>query len=73
MNDLRQMDICSVPGSTLDLSIPGICEGYLMKKRKYPLNGWHKVSTLKNSLLCFCSFLIFVKDTSKLCTKGKLF
>lgn len=24
-------------------SIPGICEGYLMKKRKYPLQGWHKV------------------------------
>ncbi|XP_055076480.1 oxysterol-binding protein-related protein 7 [Misgurnus anguillicaudatus] len=22
--------------------IPGICEGYLMKKRKYPLQGWHK-------------------------------
>lgn len=24
-------------------SIPGICEGFLMKKRKYPLQGWHKV------------------------------
>ncbi|KAK2836134.1 hypothetical protein Q7C36_014003 [Tachysurus vachellii] len=23
-------------------SIPGICEGLLMKKRKYPLQGWHK-------------------------------
>ncbi|XP_027013318.2 oxysterol-binding protein-related protein 6-like [Tachysurus fulvidraco] len=23
-------------------SIPGICEGHLMKKRKYPLQGWHK-------------------------------
>ncbi|XP_053468845.1 oxysterol-binding protein-related protein 6-like isoform X3 [Ictalurus furcatus] len=23
-------------------SIPGICEGFLMKKRKYPLQGWHK-------------------------------
>uniref|UniRef100_M4ASR9 Oxysterol-binding protein n=1 Tax=Xiphophorus maculatus TaxID=8083 RepID=M4ASR9_XIPMA len=32
----------SVPGSSLDLSIPGICEGYLMKRRKYPLKGWHK-------------------------------
>ncbi|KAM4535181.1 oxysterol-binding protein-related protein 6-like [Fundulus diaphanus] len=31
-----------VPGSSLDLSIPGICEGYLMKRRKYPLKGWHK-------------------------------
>nr|AIM47940.1 OSBPL6 [Pantodon buchholzi] len=25
------------------LSIPGICEGYLMKKKKWPLNGWHKI------------------------------
>uniref|UniRef100_A0AAR2L5S8 Oxysterol-binding protein n=1 Tax=Pygocentrus nattereri TaxID=42514 RepID=A0AAR2L5S8_PYGNA len=23
-------------------SIPGVCEGFLMKKRKYPLQGWHK-------------------------------
>lgn len=46
MNDLGQMDMSSVPGSTLDLSIPGICEGYLMKRRKYPLKGWHKVSAL---------------------------
>uniref|UniRef100_UPI003AB0F1F9 oxysterol-binding protein-related protein 7-like isoform X1 n=1 Tax=Centroberyx gerrardi TaxID=166262 RepID=UPI003AB0F1F9 len=42
MDDLQQMDLCSVPGSSLDLSIPGICEGYLMKRRKYPLKGWHK-------------------------------
>ncbi|XP_042360616.1 oxysterol-binding protein-related protein 7-like isoform X2 [Plectropomus leopardus] len=42
MDDLQQLDMYSVPGSTLDLSIPGICEGYLMKKRKYPLKGWHK-------------------------------
>uniref|UniRef100_A0A3Q2DZK8 Oxysterol-binding protein-related protein 6-like n=1 Tax=Cyprinodon variegatus TaxID=28743 RepID=A0A3Q2DZK8_CYPVA len=32
----------SAPGSSMDLSIPGICEGYLMKRRKYPLKGWHK-------------------------------
>lgn len=44
MDDLQQMDHCSVPGSSLDLSMPGICEGYLMKRRKYPLKGWHKVS-----------------------------
>ncbi|KAI5607257.1 oxysterol-binding protein-related protein 7, partial [Silurus asotus] len=23
-------------------SVPGLCEGFLMKKRKYPLQGWHK-------------------------------
>ncbi|XP_031733813.1 oxysterol-binding protein-related protein 7-like isoform X2 [Anarrhichthys ocellatus] len=42
MDDLQQRDMYSVPGSSVDLSIPGICEGYLMKKRKYPLKGWHK-------------------------------
>uniref|UniRef100_A0A8C2YZ51 Oxysterol-binding protein n=1 Tax=Cyclopterus lumpus TaxID=8103 RepID=A0A8C2YZ51_CYCLU len=42
MDDLQQRDMYPVPGSSLDLSIPGICEGYLMKKRKYPLKGWHK-------------------------------
>ncbi|XP_072523289.1 oxysterol-binding protein-related protein 7 [Salminus brasiliensis] len=25
-----------------DMSPPGICEGYLMKRRKWPLKGWHK-------------------------------
>uniref|UniRef100_A0A674CR91 Oxysterol-binding protein n=1 Tax=Salmo trutta TaxID=8032 RepID=A0A674CR91_SALTR len=27
-----------------DLTIPGICEGYLLKRRKWPLKGWHKVT-----------------------------
>nr|XP_046272160.1 oxysterol-binding protein-related protein 7-like isoform X2 [Scatophagus argus] len=42
VDDLQNLEQCSVPGSSLDLSIPGICEGYLMKRRKYPLKGWHK-------------------------------
>ncbi|XP_020509752.2 oxysterol-binding protein-related protein 7 isoform X1 [Labrus bergylta] len=42
MDDLQNMDMYAVPGSIPDLSIPGICEGYLMKRRKYPLKGWHK-------------------------------
>ncbi|MFT7796350.1 oxysterol-binding protein-related protein 7 [Arapaima gigas] len=25
-----------------EVTVPGICEGYLMKKRKWPLKGWHK-------------------------------
>uniref|UniRef100_A0AAY4CUJ7 Oxysterol-binding protein n=1 Tax=Denticeps clupeoides TaxID=299321 RepID=A0AAY4CUJ7_9TELE len=25
-----------------DLSTPGICEGFLMKRRNWPLKGWHK-------------------------------
>lgn len=26
-----------------DMTTPGICEGYLLKRRKWPLKGWHKV------------------------------
>ncbi|XP_041818097.1 oxysterol-binding protein-related protein 7 isoform X2 [Chelmon rostratus] len=25
-----------------DMTTPGICEGYLLKRRKWPLKGWHK-------------------------------
>uniref|UniRef100_A0A6Q2YIT0 Oxysterol-binding protein n=1 Tax=Esox lucius TaxID=8010 RepID=A0A6Q2YIT0_ESOLU len=34
---------CSGIGSGQDMSVPGICEGFLLKKRKYPMKGWHKV------------------------------
>ncbi|XP_062383140.1 oxysterol-binding protein-related protein 7 isoform X1 [Sardina pilchardus] len=40
MDDL-QMDV-GTGESLQDLSMPGICEGYLMKRRKWPLKGWHK-------------------------------
>ncbi|XP_068605559.1 oxysterol-binding protein-related protein 7-like [Brachionichthys hirsutus] len=42
LEDLKQLDGPSVADSTLDLSVPGICEGILLKRRKYPLKGWHK-------------------------------
>uniref|UniRef100_A0A3P8VWT6 Oxysterol-binding protein n=1 Tax=Cynoglossus semilaevis TaxID=244447 RepID=A0A3P8VWT6_CYNSE len=42
IEDLQHLEMISAPGSTLDLTIPGICEGYLMKRRKYPMKGWHK-------------------------------
>ncbi|XP_034046554.1 oxysterol-binding protein-related protein 7-like isoform X2 [Thalassophryne amazonica] len=42
LDDLQQADCGPAVGSSSDLSIPGICEGYLMKRRKYPLKGWHK-------------------------------
>ncbi|XP_034750192.1 oxysterol-binding protein-related protein 7-like isoform X1 [Etheostoma cragini] len=42
MDDLRNVDRSSASSSSLDLTIPGICEGYLLKRRKYPLKGWHK-------------------------------
>uniref|UniRef100_A0A669CGI3 Oxysterol-binding protein n=1 Tax=Oreochromis niloticus TaxID=8128 RepID=A0A669CGI3_ORENI len=56
VDDLQHVDRGLVPGSSGDLSIPGICEGYLMKRRKYPLKGWHKVREFK--LFCFSSFSI---------------
>ncbi|KAM6897474.1 LOW QUALITY PROTEIN: oxysterol-binding protein-related protein 7 [Xenentodon cancila] len=33
-----------MPGneSPQDMTPPGICEGYLLKRRKWPLKGWHK-------------------------------
>ncbi|CAL9693987.1 unnamed protein product [Knipowitschia caucasica] len=42
MDDMQHLDMLQAAGSSLDLSIPGICEGFLMKRRKYPLKGWHK-------------------------------
>uniref|UniRef100_A0A665W0T6 Oxysterol-binding protein n=1 Tax=Echeneis naucrates TaxID=173247 RepID=A0A665W0T6_ECHNA len=30
-----------------DMTTPGICEGYLLKRRKWPLKGWHKVRNEK--------------------------
>ncbi|XP_051728793.1 oxysterol-binding protein-related protein 7-like isoform X4 [Ctenopharyngodon idella] len=36
---------CSAPFTGISIvnnAVPGICEGFLMKKRKYPLQGWHK-------------------------------
>uniref|UniRef100_A0A8C1KFA8 Oxysterol-binding protein n=1 Tax=Cyprinus carpio TaxID=7962 RepID=A0A8C1KFA8_CYPCA len=33
----------NLPGENMqDANAPGICEGYLMKRRKWPLKGWHR-------------------------------
>ncbi|XP_030629991.1 oxysterol-binding protein-related protein 7 [Chanos chanos] len=37
-----QMDVGPSGEPARDMSPPGICEGYLMKKRKWPLKGWHE-------------------------------
>nr|XP_057904923.1 oxysterol-binding protein-related protein 7-like isoform X2 [Doryrhamphus excisus] len=42
MADLQHQDQSCLPGGCADASIPGLCEGFLMKSRKYPLKGWHK-------------------------------
>lgn len=31
-----------------EMTTPGICEGYLLKRRKWPLKGWHKVKAFLN-------------------------
>lgn len=36
-----------------DMLAPGLCEGYLLKRRKWPLKGWHKV---RKSPVCRCFF-----------------
>ncbi|KAL7856977.1 hypothetical protein SRHO_G00158760 [Serrasalmus rhombeus] len=41
MDDL-QADMGPSGETMQDMSPPGICEGYLMKRRKWPLKGWHK-------------------------------
>uniref|UniRef100_A0A3P8ZQY9 Oxysterol-binding protein n=1 Tax=Esox lucius TaxID=8010 RepID=A0A3P8ZQY9_ESOLU len=40
MDDL-QVDMTS-GDNPQDMPVPGICEGYLLKRRKWPLKGWHK-------------------------------
>ncbi|XP_060795878.1 oxysterol-binding protein-related protein 7 [Neoarius graeffei] len=41
MDDL-QGDFGASRETMQDKSPPGICQGYLMKRRKWPLKGWHK-------------------------------
>ncbi|XP_051925219.1 oxysterol-binding protein-related protein 7 isoform X2 [Hippocampus zosterae] len=37
------------------MSAPGICEGYLLKRRKWPLKGWHKrYFVLEGGVLRYC-------------------
>ncbi|RXN17035.1 oxysterol-binding -related 7-like isoform X1 [Labeo rohita] len=46
----RDWEVISDPESSASVvgvnavsnTVPGICEGFLMKRRKYPLRGWHK-------------------------------
>ncbi|KAM6964428.1 oxysterol-binding protein-related protein 7 isoform 1-T2 [Tautogolabrus adspersus] len=38
-----------------DVTTPGICEGYLHKRRKWPLKGWHKrYFVLEAGILRYC-------------------
>lgn len=50
MDDL-QGDFGASCETMQDKSPPGICQGYLMKRRKWPLKGWHKVSKAHKTLL----------------------
>ncbi|KAM4623541.1 oxysterol-binding protein-related protein 7 [Polymixia lowei] len=41
MDDV-QVDIQAGGDNPQDMAAPGLCEGYLLKRRKWPLKGWHK-------------------------------
>ncbi|XP_044034764.1 oxysterol-binding protein-related protein 7 isoform X2 [Siniperca chuatsi] len=40
--DDLQLEMQTGGDSPHDMTTPGICEGYLLKRRKWPLKGWHK-------------------------------
>uniref|UniRef100_A0A671WZA8 Oxysterol-binding protein n=1 Tax=Sparus aurata TaxID=8175 RepID=A0A671WZA8_SPAAU len=40
--DDPQVEVHTGGDSPHDMTLPGICEGYLLKRRKWPLKGWHK-------------------------------
>lgn len=48
--DDPQVEVHTGGDSPHDMTLPGICEGYLLKRRKWPLKGWHKV---RNSISVF--------------------
>lgn len=56
MDDL-QGDFVASGKTKHDTSPPGICEGYLMKRRKWPLKGWHKVSKKTKKYIRFILIL----------------
>ncbi|MED6238702.1 hypothetical protein ATANTOWER_027932 [Ataeniobius toweri] len=40
--DDLQVEMQAGSDSPQDTTAPGICEGYLLKRKKWPLKGWHK-------------------------------
>ncbi|KAM3859505.1 oxysterol-binding protein-related protein 7 [Diretmus argenteus] len=42
MIDDLQADVQTGGDDPLDMTTPGICEGYMLKRRKWPLKGWRK-------------------------------
>uniref|UniRef100_A0A671WZA2 Oxysterol-binding protein n=1 Tax=Sparus aurata TaxID=8175 RepID=A0A671WZA2_SPAAU len=42
VSDLTLVEVHTGGDSPHDMTLPGICEGYLLKRRKWPLKGWHK-------------------------------
>uniref|UniRef100_A0AAQ5XPB9 Oxysterol-binding protein n=1 Tax=Amphiprion ocellaris TaxID=80972 RepID=A0AAQ5XPB9_AMPOC len=50
-----QVEIHSGGEHPLEMTTPGICEGYLLKRRKWPLKGWHKrYFILEAGILRYC-------------------
>uniref|UniRef100_A0A3P8S5S1 Oxysterol-binding protein n=1 Tax=Amphiprion percula TaxID=161767 RepID=A0A3P8S5S1_AMPPE len=50
-----QVEMHSGGEHPLEMTTPGICEGYLLKRRKWPLKGWHKrYFILETGILRYC-------------------
>ncbi|KAG7227741.1 hypothetical protein INR49_029506 [Caranx melampygus] len=54
IDDLH-VEMHSAGDNPQDMTTPGICEGYLLKRRKWPLKGWHKrYFVLEAGILRYC-------------------
>nr|XP_057924415.1 oxysterol-binding protein-related protein 7 isoform X2 [Doryrhamphus excisus] len=48
-------DVAAAGEHPREATTPGICEGYLLKRRKWPLKGWHKrYFVLEGGILRYC-------------------
>lgn len=69
MIDDLQVEMQTGGDSPHDLTTPGICEGYLLKGRKWPLKGWHKVRNLPNLFILHAEMLTSYKKKKSVLKK----
>ncbi|XP_077407289.1 oxysterol-binding protein-related protein 7 isoform X2 [Vanacampus margaritifer] len=50
-----EVEVNAAGEHTQEMRTPGVCEGYLLKRRKWPLKGWHKrYFVLEAGILRYC-------------------
>ncbi|XP_061562443.1 oxysterol-binding protein-related protein 7 [Phycodurus eques] len=50
-----QVDANAAGEHPQEMNTPGVCEGYLLKRRRWPLKGWHKrYFVLEGGILRYC-------------------